>query len=74
MPRRAALSPGDVVFLEKKRKKAARVLKHTYHTVRPGDSLHAISQRYGMRVETIYKNNGIPLGGPIAVGQKLRIR
>ena len=74
VPRRAALSPGDVVFLEKKRKKAARVLKHTYHTVRPGDSLHAISQRYGMRVETIYKNNGIPLGGPIAVGQKLRIR
>lgn len=74
VPRHAPLASGDVVFLEKKRKKAARVLKHTFYTVRPGDSVHGIAQRYGMRVETVYKNNAIPIGGSIAVGQKLRIR
>lgn len=74
VPHHASLQNGDIVFLEKKRKKAARSLKHTIYIVKSGDSVHGIAQHYGMRVETIYKLNDLALGASIQVGQKLKIR
>lgn len=74
VPRREPLVPGEIVFLEKKRSKAARSLKGKIHVVRDGESLHSISQHYGMRVEVLYKKNRLPAGYIPRVGDALRIR
>ena len=49
------LSEGDIVYLEPKNKEAS--LRYSTYTVRIGDSMHEISQRYGIRLERLYKLN-----------------
>lgn len=50
------LMPGDIVYLHKKNKKY--VGSQTFHVVRDGDSMHSISQTYGIRLERLYELNG----------------
>lgn len=49
------LNKGDVVYLETKKKKAE--LPYYHHIVRPGESMHSISQRYGIQLSRLYKIN-----------------
>lgn len=49
------LSEGDIVYLEPKNKEATP--RYTTYTVRIGDSMHDISQRFGVRLERLYKLN-----------------
>ncbi len=74
VPKKSVLQPGEIVFLEKKRSKAARALKRHVHTVKPGESMHSIAQTYAVRMKTLYELNGLPEGSPVEVGQQLRIR
>ncbi len=66
------LSAGDIVYLEKKHKKAQKGNKS--YTVRSGDSMHAIAQRYGIRVQSLYKINRLPDDYSPEVGDVLRLR
>ena len=50
------LTKGDIVYLAKKKKKAAK--GNTFHTVQVGESMHSISQLYGIRMDKLYKMNG----------------
>lgn len=68
------LQPGDIVYLEKKQKRAGKEWKRQYHTVVAGESMHDIAQRYGMRMETLYKVNDLPPTHTPQVGERLRIR
>ena len=49
------LRKGDIVYLENKRKKAEK--PHYDYIVRPGESMHSISQKYGVRLSNLYKMN-----------------
>jgi LysM repeat protein len=49
------LQQGDIIYLEKKKKMADK--PNMYHTVRVGESMHSISQRYGMQIHSLYKLN-----------------
>lgn len=49
------LADKDIVYLQKKNKKANE--KHSVHVVREGDSMHTISQIYGIRLKDLYKMN-----------------
>ena len=49
------LAEGDIVYLQEKKKCASE--KHTVHVVREDDSMHSISQRYGIRLKNLYKLN-----------------
>lgn len=60
------LNKNDVVYLEKKKKKADSPFY--YHIVIPGESMHSISQLYGIRMDKLYKmnkkkSNYIPMDG-----------
>ena len=46
---------GDIVYLEKKHRKALK--GHEFHTTRSGESLYRISQIYGIRLKELYKLN-----------------
>ncbi len=49
------LNKGDIVYLEKKKKKTEVPLY--YHIVVPGESMHSISQLYGVQLKNLYKIN-----------------
>ena len=49
------LRKGDVVYLEKKKKRADH--PHYEHIVQVGESMHSISQRYGLQLSSLYKMN-----------------
>jgi LysM repeat protein len=66
------LNPGDRVFIEMKKKKAPK--KCETHTVLEGESMHSISQDYGIKIESIYKMNKIPFSKGVKLGQVLKLR
>jgi LysM repeat protein len=49
------LRRGDVVYLDKKKKKADK--PYYDHVVKRGESMHAISQKYGIQLKSLYKLN-----------------
>nr|WP_243349294.1 glucosaminidase domain-containing protein [Parabacteroides sp. FAFU027] len=49
------LKQGDIVYLEKKNKKVKG--GNERHVVKPGESMHSISQIYGIRMASLYKLN-----------------
>lgn len=66
------LNPGDRVFIEMKKKKAPK--KCETHAVVEGESMHSISQDYGIKIESIYKMNKIPFTKGVKLGQVLKLR
>ncbi len=72
--RHYALEEGDIVYLEKKRKRADCSLRGKVHVVADGESIHRIAQKYGIRMQTLYKKNRLPEDYSAKVGDKLRIR
>jgi LysM repeat protein len=66
------LVDGDVIYLCRKHKKA--VEKYTVHIVKDGDSMHSISQIYGIRLKNLYKMNRKDPDYIPEIGQRLRLR
>lgn len=66
------LVDGDVIYLCKKSKKAAK--KYIVHIVRDGDSMHGISQLYGIRLKEFYKMNRKESDYIPEIGDRLRLR
>ena len=66
------LEEGDVIYLKEKKKKAAK--SYTVYVVRDGDSMHSISQKYGIRLKNLYKMNRKEADYVPEVGDRLRLR
>ena len=65
------LAKGDVVYLKKKRTKATKEYKNRLHIVKANESLYSIAQKYGIRLKSLYKKNGLTPDYQIEVGDKL---
>lgn len=68
------LTVGDRIYLKKKRSRAERDLKGYTHTVKEGESMHSISQIYGIRMAGLYKTNRLPSNYVPRPGDQLRVR
>ena len=66
------LEAGDLVYIYPKKCRADR--KHSYCTVRKGDTAWGLSQKYGIKLKSLYKLNGIPYGTPLTTVQRLDLR
>jgi len=55
IPEDFPLRNGDIVYLEKKKKKADK--PYFEHLVKIGESMHSISQLYGVQLKSLYKMN-----------------
>lgn len=67
------LADGDVIYLKTKKKQADK--KYSMHIVRGNESMHTISQIYGIRLKNLYKmNNKDPEEYMPQVGDRLRVR
>ena len=68
-----ALQVGDILYLEKKNRKADK--EHIVHVLRAGESMYSISQKYGIRLKNLYKMNKMDADDPAPeVGTVLRLR
>lgn len=69
--KKAVLMEGDIIYLQPKHKKADK--KYTTHIVQPGESLHSISQVYGVTVSSLIKRNKLATA-TVHQGQVLKLR
>ena len=66
----ARLVPGQMVFLEMKRKKGAAA----FHLVDQGETMYTIAQTEGIQLKHLYKKNKMKPGTPVKPGKKLLLR
>ncbi|MCF8233233.1 MAG: glucosaminidase domain-containing protein [Bacteroidales bacterium] len=50
------LKPGQMVYLQKKKRKSK---EYEYHLVEKGETMYSISQRYGIKLKRLYKMNDL---------------
>jgi LysM repeat protein len=70
LPKGAKLVPGQMVYLETKRRKGAA----SYHVVKKGETMYTISQKNGIQLKILYKKNKMKPGQPVKPGKKLVLR
>ena len=63
---------GTIVYLQKKKKKIT--WGDGVHVVEKGESMHDISQKYGIRLHSLYDLNNMPYDVKPEVGQLLKLR
>jgi len=63
---------GTVVYLERKKSKGAKYLEK--HVVEEGETLYALSQRYAVRLKSLYKMNNIVPGDEAIPGTIIKLR
>jgi LysM repeat protein len=64
--------PGQVLYLQPKRDKAEPGKE--IHSVREGETMYQISQKYGVKLKKLYEYNMMPEGEEPAAGQKIWLR
>jgi len=68
--RAGGIRPGQVVYLEKKKRKATQKV----HVVGNNQTMWEISQVYGIRIDNLYRKNLLPEGYEPPAGKVLRLR
>jgi len=63
---------GQKLYLKRKRRKAAS--GYDYHLVRRGETLHSISQDYGVKLKMLYKFNYLKKGEEPKPGERIYMR
>lgn len=66
------IKAGDIIYLEKKNSKTDK--QYPTHTVNAGESMHYISQKYGIKLDKLYKNNPEYIEKSIKSGDIIRLR
>lgn len=66
------LADGDIIYLKSKKKKASKA--YSVYVVRDGDSMHGISQKFGIRLKNLYKMNRKEGEYIPEIGDRLRLR
>jgi len=74
LDKNAVLEEGQIIWLKKKQTKAPKEFKNRPHVVQVGESMHLISQKYGIRLKSLYKLNNLTPDYRIQVGDVLRVR
>ena len=73
LPKEYLFEGGEIVYLEEKMRRANE--EYVLHVVKEGDSMYSISQKYGVRLDRLYKMNGMNGGSPsIQPGDFIRLR
>lgn len=66
------LYEGQVLYLQPKRKRAAA--GNDFHTIKEGETMHDVSQFYGVRLKVLYRNNRMEPGYEPPAGTELWLR
>lgn len=66
------LENGDIIYLKSKSRRASKA--YPSYVVKDGDSMHSISQKFGIRLKNLYKMNRKDAEYVPEVGDRLRLR
>jgi LysM repeat protein len=66
------LAAGAVVYLQPKRN--AYRGKETWHYVKKGETMHAISQMYGVKLDRLYRRNRLTANSQPGVGERIKLK
>lgn len=66
------LAAGDYIYLAPKKGRAAA--GNYSHIISGGESMHSVSQQYGIKLKKLYKLNDMTYGTPAKVGMTLKLR
>ncbi len=66
----AGLIPGQIVYVEEKQDKGPL----DYHVVAEGETMYTISQKYAIRLKSLYSKNLMKQGTEAVTGQRLYLR
>ncbi|WP_075590880.1 glucosaminidase domain-containing protein [Labilibacter marinus] len=72
MEENADISEFKYVYVQPKRNKAHR--KHSSHRIKTGESLHYVSQKYGVKINRLYRYNNLKEGDKVKEGQAIQLR
>lgn len=72
VPEDFPLQKGDIVYLQKKKKKADK--PNYEHVVQIGESMHSIAQKYGIQIKSLYRMNKKDWDYTPEEGDVLRLR
>ena len=72
LPKDAKIVAGDVIYLKPKRSKAEK--RYSVHEVAQGETMRDISQKYAVKIKSLYKINGWENGVEPVVGSKVKLR
>lgn len=72
LKRQDKLRVGQVIYLQPKRGKAKR--GHEYHIAKRGETMYAISQKYAVKIKSLYKLNRMVEGSQPDPGQQISLR
>lgn len=70
--KKQAIAPGETIWIQEKENKAA--MGNDTHTVQAGETLHSISQYYGIRLKNLAKMNHIKENADLVAGTTLLLR
>ena len=65
-------SEGEVLYIGPKRRKAAQ--GYDYHKIKQGETLSQVSRLYAVKLERLFKMNGLDENSVLSVGQEIRLR
>ncbi len=71
LPETAQLAGGEMVYVRSKAKRSGN--GKLIHIVREGDTMHSISQQYGIRLKNLAKMNHREENARVEVGQQIRL-
>jgi len=72
IPRDSKLESGQVLYLQPKRSKAS--VEFNFHTVEEGQTMHEISQMYGIKLKKLLQLNNMHAGEEPVAGDVLHLR
>jgi LysM repeat protein len=64
------IEEGEIVYVKPKRNRA----KSETHTLQEGETMHDVSQRYGIKLSALYKKNNLSPGTAPIVGTELSLQ
>ncbi|HTF05832.1 MAG TPA: glucosaminidase domain-containing protein [Bacteroidia bacterium] len=70
MNKNTVLKPGQILYIQPKRRKA----EPDKHQMKPGETMHDVSQKYGIKLKKLYKYNEMEQGTEPKAGQVIYLR
>lgn len=64
--------PNEILYLQPKKLRTKKYSKT--HTIKQGESMHMVSQMYGIKMRPLYKRNRLKYGEAVQVGQVINLR
>ena len=72
LAKRRTLKDNEIIYIEPKKNKAMR--RYKYHTIQKGETLSYVSRLYAVKLESLYKMNGMDETTILHVGDNIKLR